>query len=167
MRPLEGESRIESFLHGAFIMVETPIAKRQALQRETARRYTILIVEDDESQLLVLSRRLENFGFNIAVASTGQQALDSVFQNLPDLVVMDMQLPDIDGLAVAEMLADGNETCNIPIIMLTGAERSDIVRRARTAGCRYFLSKPYDPNTLLLLIENSLYREGEEELYGA
>jgi CheY-like chemotaxis protein len=74
----------------------------------------------------------------------------------PDLVILDLRLPDIDGLEVCERLADSPDTCGIPIIILSGMERPDIVRRSRAAGCTFFVRKPYDPNALLALIQHSL-----------
>ncbi len=65
-----------------------------------------------------------------------------------------IRLPDIDGLSVCERLANSPDTCDIPVIILSGMERPDIIRRSRAAGCRCFVSKPYDPNALLIFIRH-------------
>jgi CheY-like chemotaxis protein len=74
----------------------------------------------------------------------------------PDLILLDIRLPDIDGLSVCHVLNDDPETCDIPIIVLSGMERPDIIRRTRSAGCHYFLRKPYDPNALLMLAQAAI-----------
>jgi DNA-binding response OmpR family regulator len=78
----------------------------------------------------------------------------------PDLVVLDLRLPDGNGFDVCADLVDSPETCDIPVIIVSGLERGDIVRTARKAGCHFFVRKPYDPNALLTLIEHAL-REAE------
>ena len=71
---------------------------------------------------------------------------------------MDVGLPDGDGLMFCQRLADAPETCEIPVIILSGMDRADMVRQARAAGCQYFLRKPYDPNALLLLARHAIDR---------
>ena len=89
-------------------------------------------------------------------ASDGCSGLSLARRETPALVLLDLGLPDVDGLTVCRELADSPETCGIPIIVLTGREERDLVRRSRAAGCHYFLHKPYDPNALLTLIRQAL-----------
>ena len=72
-------------------------------------------------------------------------------EHRPDLVLLDVRLPDLDGFTVCEELVDSPDTCDIPIIIVSGSDRTDIVRSSRAAGCEFFVSKPYDPNVLLTL----------------
>ena len=95
------------------------------------------------------------------VASSGEEGLATARQRRPDLVVLDLRLPDADGFSICQELADSIETCSIPVIILSGMERPDIIRRSRAAGCQYFVRKPYDPNALLALIRQAL--EAAEE----
>ena len=74
----------------------------------------------------------------------------------PDLVLLDLRLPTSDGLSVCQQLTDAPETCGIPVIIVSGMERPDIVRRSRAVGCQYFVRKPYDPSALLVLVEHAL-----------
>jgi len=122
----------------------------------TSGRQRILIVDDDPAQADVLAYRLSNQGFEVFVAGSGQQALDAARIESLDLVLLDIGLPDINGLAVCRELADDEETCGIPVIILSGRDEADMLRAARAAGCKYFVRKPYDPNALLLLIQDSL-----------
>ena len=122
--------------------------------RKVKRR--ILIVDDDHSQTEVLAHRFTKLGYDTMTAHTGQMGLQLARAERPDLVLLDIRLPDIDGLSVCHELNDDAETCDIPIIVLSAMERPDIIRRTRSAGCHYFLRKPYDPNALLMLAEAAI-----------
>ena len=116
----------------------------------------ILVVDDDEEQLAALSYRLQKLGYEPALATSGRQAIESAISTVPDLVLLDLCLPDANGFDVCERLGNSATTCGVPVIILSGMETDDIVRRARSAGCAYYLRKPYDPNVLLTLIQNAL-----------
>ncbi len=125
------------------------------------KRPKILIVDDDDSLADVLSHRLEQQGFETITAETGQSGLAKARCDRPALIVLDLQLPDIDGFTICEQLADSAETCAIPVIILSGMERPDILRRCRAAGGHFFIHKPYDPNVLLILIRQAIQETGE------
>ena len=120
------------------------------------RRQSILVVDDDEALADVLSRRLGQQGFATETADSGAAGLALARSGHPNLILLDLRLPDTDGFAICEELADSPQTCNIPIIILSGMEQPDIIRRARLAGCHYFVRKPYDPNALLVLIRHAI-----------
>jgi CheY-like chemotaxis protein len=124
------------------------------------RRPKILIVDDDAVLTDVLARRLQHQGFETLTADSGQAGLAKAQSDRPALVVLDLRLPDTDGFSVCERLADSPDTCTIPVIILSGMERPDILRRCRAAGCHYFLRKPYDPNALLILIRQAIRESG-------
>lgn len=139
------------------------MAQLEPLADRDDRPRTILIVDDDESQVLTLAKRLEHQGFQTIGAHMGRRGLALAQSERPDLVILDLRLPDLDGLQVCERLADSPDTCSIPIIILSGMERPDIVRCSRAAGCTYFVRKPYDPNALLTLIQHSLNESSSED----
>lgn len=116
----------------------------------------ILVVDDDADQVAVLADRLKKLGYDATFANTGGQAIESATTIVPDLVLLDLCLPDVNGFHVCEQLGEMSTTCGIPVIIVSGMETDDVVRRARTAGCAYYLRKPYDPNVLLTLIQNTL-----------
>lgn len=128
---------------------EIEIRPRKVKQR-------ILIVDDDHSQTEVLAHRFNKQGYHTVTAHTGHRGLQLARSERPDLILLDIRLPDIDGLSVCHELNDDSETCGIPIIVLSAMERPDIIRRTRSAGCHYFLRKPYDPNALLLLTQAAI-----------
>jgi len=128
----------------------------QAEPVKTGKRPTILIVDDDVELADVLSRRLRQQEFDPITANSGQTGLAKARAELPALIVLDLRLPDIDGFAICEQLADASATSEIPVIILSGMEKPDILRRCRAAGCHYFVRKPYDPNALLILIRQAI-----------
>lgn len=116
----------------------------------------ILVVDDDKDQLTALSYRLEKLGYQTMTAESGESAIESATTRVPDLVLLDLCLPDADGFDICEQLGDSAVTCGVPVIILSALDTDDVVRRARSAGCTYYLRKPYDPNVLLALIQNAL-----------
>ena len=116
----------------------------------------ILIVDDDRDQTQVLSHALNRQGFLTHVAHDLEGGDQAVHTLAPNLVILDIRLPDGDGLSFCRKLSDDPSTCDTPVIIVSGMERSDIVRQARSAGCRFYVRKPYDPNALLLLIEEAI-----------
>lgn len=117
---------------------------------------SILVIEDDPGILEALATRLRRHDFLVRTASRAAEGLAQARSDRPDLVLLDLRLPDADGLTVCQELADDPATCLIPIIVLSGQDRRDLVRCCRAAGCRYFMSKPYDPSALLILIRHAL-----------
>jgi DNA-binding response OmpR family regulator len=127
-----------------------PVASAEAY------RQRILVIDDDRDQVEALAFALRRQGFDVTTAhslAAGRSAVNTIH---PQLVIADLGLPDGDGLELCQQLADHEETCEIPVIALSGTERADIVRQARLAGCHFFLRKPYDPNALLLLAQNAI-----------
>ncbi|MBN2579762.1 MAG: response regulator [Pirellulales bacterium] len=130
--------------------------KTVSTRRPLPRRSNVLIVDDDAILRELLSRRLQKQGFDTLMADSGQQGLEAARNRRPDVILLDLRLPDRDGLEVCAQLADARETCFIPVIVLTGLDDPNIIRRSRAAGCHYFLHKPFDPNVLLTLIRQAL-----------
>lgn len=117
---------------------------------------SILIVDDDQEMVEALSMRLKQQGFTVHAAHTGNDGLVKAHAEHPDLVLLDLRMPGPDGFTICQELADAPDTAAIPVIILSGMERPDIIRRSRAAGCQYFVRKPYDPNALLILIRHAI-----------
>ena len=90
------------------------------------------------------------------MAETGAKGCATAHRDHPDLIILDLRLPDTDGFSVCQELAGAEDTRTTPVILLSGMARPDIIRRSRTVGCQYFVRKPYDPHTLLTLIRHSI-----------
>ncbi|MHB0957326.1 MAG: response regulator [Pirellulaceae bacterium] len=140
-------------------MIHDAVAQLQPCDAAADQRQSILIVDDDRGQVEALSLRLQRQGFTTVLAHEGRHGLSLARERRPDLVLLDLRLPDLDGFVVCGELVDSPETCHIPIIIVSGSDQPDIVRSARAAGCEYFIGKPYDPNVLLTLIEHALRRD--------
>lgn len=117
----------------------------------------ILIIDDDESQVTVLSHSLMALGYRVSVASTCEDGNRIAFSDRPDLVLLDIKLPDGNGLEMCSKFNDDPETADVPVIVVSGSDQPDIVRQARSVGCHYFVRKPYDPNALLILAQNAIF----------
>ena len=123
----------------------------------THQRHSVLIIDDDHTLSEVLSHRLRKQGFNTVAAYSGSLGLKKAKSVRPSAILLDLGLPDADGLTICEQLADAPETCGAPILILSGRDEADLVRRCRVAGSHYFLRKPYDPNALLVLIQQAIH----------
>lgn len=133
-------------------LLEEPRAR--TLRRHEPQK--ILIIDDDDVMADVLGQRLQRQGYEIFVAASGEEGLAMAHRHVPSLVLLDLRLPDADGFNVCQELADSSVTCTIPVIILSGMERPDIIRRSRAAGCQYYVRKPYDPNALLILVQHAI-----------
>ncbi len=136
-------------------MLSLPLEQTSAIDRGP-RQHCVLIVDDDEVTTDVLSRRLNRQGFETAIADNGQSARALVRSEKPSVILLDLRLPDVDGFELCQELVDDEKTCDIPIIIVSGLEQPDVLRRSRAAGCHYYLRKPYDPNALLTLIQQAI-----------
>lgn len=121
---------------------------------------TILLVEDNEMNRDMLSRRLERHGFDILIAKDGREAVDTARESNPDLVLMDLSLPEVDGWEATRILKDDAATRRIPIIALTAHAMSGEKERALAAGCNDYDTKPVDLPRLLGKIRRLLGDEG-------
>ena len=113
----------------------------------------ILLVEDNEMNRDMLSRRLERRGYEITVAVDGQQGVDLASQNAPDLILMDMSLPVLDGWEATRRLKADPATQKIPVIALTAHAMSGDREKAMEAGCDDYDTKPVEFARLMEKIE--------------
>ena len=116
----------------------------------------ILLIEDNEMNRDMLSRRLERKGFDVVIAVDGQQGLDMARNDAPDLILMDMSLPVIDGWDATTRLKSEEETKVIPIIGLSAHAMSGDREKAMEAGCNDYDTKPVELKRLLEKIANQL-----------
>ena len=105
---------------------------------------TILIVEDNEMNRDMLSRRLKRRGYEVAIATDGRAGVETARKLRPDLVLMDMSLPEIDGWEATRQLKADPETAGIPIIALTAHAMAGDREKAMEAGCDDYDTKPID-----------------------
>ena len=121
---------------------------------------TILLVEDNELNRDMLSRRLVRRGYTVVTAPDGEQGHAMACSDLPDLILMDIGLPDIDGWQVTQRLKSNGVTRDIPIIALTAHALLTDREKAREVGCDDYDTKPVEFARLLQKIESLLVAKG-------
>lgn len=119
---------------------------------------TILIVDDEEDVLELVRYNLAKNGYAVETAATGEEALAKVRTKIPDLMILDLMLPGVDGLNVCKQLKSDHKTQHIPIIMLTAkGEEADIVTGLEL-GADDYVTKPFSPKVLVARVRRSLQR---------
>jgi len=114
----------------------------------------ILVVEDQEDNRQILRDLLTNSGYKLVEAEDGEQALTIAGRQRPDLILMDVQIPLIDGYEVTRRLKADPVLRAIPIIVVTSYALSGDESKARAAGCNGYVSKPYSTRQLLATIQH-------------
>lgn len=122
---------------------------------------TILIVEDDENIQQLVGYNLAKAGFSVFYAENGEQALDSVKRDSPDLVVLDIMLPSLNGFEVCKILRKDPQTRTLPIIMLTAKGEENDVTTGLDLGADDYITKPFSPKILISRIKAALRRREE------
>ena len=112
----------------------------------------ILVVEDQEDNRRILRDLLTNAGYDIIEAENGEEALAVAARERPDLILMDIQLPLLDGYEVTRRIKGDPALRAIPIIAITSYALSGDESKARAAGCDAYVAKPYSPRALLAKI---------------
>ena len=102
----------------------------------------ILIVDDDANIRSLLDYRLAKEGYSVILCATGEEALDRIVRDQPDLVILDLVLPGLDGWEVIDLLKQDKETCDIPILVLTAYGFEENRKRGSELGVSGFLAKP-------------------------
>ncbi len=113
----------------------------------------LLVVDDNEMNRDMLSRRLERKGFDVMVAVDGRQGVDVAKAERPDLVLMDIQLPGMDGLEATKRIRDLEEGKEIPIVALTSYAMTGDREKVLSVGCTGYIEKPINADTFISEIE--------------
>ena len=130
---------------------------------------TILVVEDEKDIVELIRYNLEREGFRVRAAYDGQAAVQSVQRELPDLILLDLMLPKLDGLDVCKNIKEDKRTSHIPVVMVTAkSEESDVVV-GLSLGADDYITKPFSPKVLVARVKAVLRRvelalKGEREV---
>lgn len=116
----------------------------------------ILIVEDNEKNMYLISFILKKNGYEVIEATSGEQGVELAIKEKLDLIIMDLQLPGIDGLEATKRLRASKADGEIPIIALTSYAMIGDKEKALEAGCTGYIEKPINPDTVLSQIEKYL-----------
>jgi two-component system cell cycle response regulator DivK len=127
---------------------------------KTARRAPVVLVADDVEDNREMYREfLVHHGMHVLTATNGRQALDEAFASLPDAIVLDLSMPDIDGWEACRRLKADDRTRGIPILAVSGHALKGAESAAKAAGCDVYLIKPCLPEQVLAEITRLLSRE--------
>jgi len=139
---------------------EPSSARAEGVISEPLRARPCLLVVDDEDDLRkILEKRLMDTGFDVLTAVNGQEAVESAMRSHPDLIIMDVMMPVLDGIQSTRILRSKLETAAIPIIMLTAKRAKEDELEGLEAGADDYISKPYDKDKLLARIKILLKRK--------
>ncbi|MFA6989641.1 MAG: response regulator [Candidatus Gastranaerophilaceae bacterium] len=116
----------------------------------------ILIIEDNEMHLELASELLNKAGHNILKAEDAQKGIEKAFNSIPDLILMDMDLPNLNGYEATKILKSDSKTKNIPVVAMTALVMKDDIKKAFEAGCSGFIAKPIDINSFSCSVKNYL-----------
>lgn len=120
----------------------------------------VLVADDDPDIVGLLRVRLEKAGHEVVTAGDGEQAWTAALGTRPDVAVLDVSMPRLDGLALTRRLREGAETAELPIVILSAAVQPADAEEAITAGATAYVKKPFSPRELVARIE-ALLQPGE------
>src|ERR1044071_5208473 len=116
----------------------------------------VLVVDDFDDSRFSLSKLLEIEGYEVIEATDGAQAIELALADKPDLILMDLSLPVIDGLSATRQIRQNEAMKSVPIIVLTAHDLVDFQTKAKDAGCTDYATKPVDFNALIILMSKYL-----------
>ena len=121
-------------------------------------RKLVVIADDDPDIVDLVAFRLDEAGFEVLAAHDGQEALDLAIEHIPDLCVLDVMMPRIDGYELTRRLRENGTTESIPIILLTARVQQADIERGFEAGATDYVRKPFSPEELRVRVRAALQR---------
>ncbi len=132
--------------------------------RDAKQKRAILVVDDDKRVVDLLQISLSQNGYRITTASTGEEALESVRRDMPDLIILDLRLPKKNGYEVCAALKSAKETAAIPVIMVSATAEVDARLQGLMHGADDYLTKPFSPKELLIKVRRIFERMDKHEV---
>ena len=121
-----------------------------------SKQYKVLAIDDEEDNRMLVRAALESDDYLVEIGINGEDGLKKAETFMPDLIICDMMMPDIDGFEVLKRLRAKDSTFAIAVIMLTGIDSRDKVRQALDSGIDYYVTKPFEIGDLLAKVETIL-----------
>ena len=117
---------------------------------------TGLVIEDDENNMVLITRLLEKAGYLTVRTTTGLQGIEMALRQKPDFIILDIQLPDIDGTEVLRRIRESETGGTVPIIAMTSYAMTGDRERLLKAGCDEYVEKPIDPQRVMMQIKTAI-----------
>ncbi len=123
-------------------------------------KHKILVVDDSKDNVIILRERLENEGFEISTAYSGEEAIKKALTEIPDLILLDVMMPEMSGFEVCKRISGNEKTREIPIILLTALVEPKDIKEGFQAGAYDYIKKPFNKVELIARINSALrFRE--------
>ncbi len=132
--------------------------KKELMEEKPEARPTVLVVEDFEDNRFMMRRLLEMSGYRVVEAVNGQQAVELAGDESPDVILMDLSLPMLDGLAATRKIRERDQLARVPIVAVSAHDSADFHAEALAAGCNEYVTKPIDFDQLIQLLDRLLNR---------
>jgi CheY-like chemotaxis protein len=132
--------------------------KKDRMEEKSEARPTVLVVEDFEDNRFMMRRLLEMSGYRVVEAVNGQQAVELAGDESPDVILMDLSLPMLDGLAATRKIREQDGQARVPIIAVSAHDSADFHAEALAAGCNEYVTKPIDFDQLIHLLDRLLHK---------
>jgi two-component system cell cycle response regulator DivK len=132
------------------------------MQEPRDRVKTVLLVEDYEDSRFMLARLLEMSGYRVLEAADGREAVEAAERECPDVVLMDLQMPVLDGFTATSIIRRIDGICRVPVIAVSAQSTEDFISAAARVGCDRFISKPVDFDLLVEAIRECTEGKGTD-----
>ncbi len=129
------------------------LRRTRAKSSDPAQVRRILIADDDPVILRLIQVNLELEGYQVLTANNGEEALATALAEHPDLVILDIMMPRLDGYQTCERLKESEDTRGIPVVFLSAKAQQTDIDKGRSYGVQDYLTKPFDPSELLDVVE--------------
>ena len=124
----------------------------------------VLVVDDDRLNRVMLTKLLEKDAYTVRVAANGQEALDALAEEAFDLVLLDIVMPEVDGIEVLQIMKRSSRWWNTPVIMISAVDETESIVRCIELGAEDYVQKPFDPVLLRARVNASLARKRFHDL---
>ena len=122
---------------------------------------TLMVVDDDESCRVLLAQVFGRGGYHVIAASDGVEAQRIALENMPQLILMDIGMPDLDGLSALWRMREHPELAEVPVLIVTAYDSYDLRAEAASAGCQGYVTKPVDLDELKMLVDRCIRTSGK------
>lgn len=135
--------------------------------QQNARRFLILVVDDSADNVAVMSLNLQEEGYRVVTAGNGEEAVSIASQTLPNLILMDISMPELDGFAATRRIRENDALRDVPVVAVTAFGTEGFQRAAYDVGISGYLTKPIDFDRMHQLVARLLLQPGSGNLNGS